>query len=62
MAKATRRHAGSMGVGRSSKRAQMATGMSGARCSSAAAMVAAAGLGVSREQGEEEDFIATHRW
>jgi hypothetical protein len=62
MAKATRQRAGSLGVGRSSRNAQMATGTSGARCSSAAAMVAAAGLGVSREQGKEEAFIVGHRW
>jgi hypothetical protein len=40
----------------------MATGTSGARCSSAAAMVAAAGLCVAREQGRRGAFIAGHMW
>jgi hypothetical protein len=40
-----------MGVGRSARRVEMATDTSEARCSSAAVMVAAAGLGVSREKG-----------
>jgi hypothetical protein len=49
MAKAIRWRAGSLSVGRSFRRAKMATGTGRARYSSAAAMVAAAGLGVSRE-------------
>jgi hypothetical protein len=57
-AKATRWRAGSLGVGKSFRCAQMATGTSGARCSSAAAMVAAAGLGVSREQGRRGGFYS----
>jgi hypothetical protein len=39
----------------------MATGTSGARCSSAAAMVAAAGLGVSREKGQSGGFYSQAR-
>jgi hypothetical protein len=58
MAKATRWRACSLGVGRSFKRAQMATGTSGARYSSAAAMVAATGLGVSCEQGRRGGFYS----
>jgi hypothetical protein len=50
--------AGSLGVGRSARRAQMATGTSGARCSSAAVMVAAAGLGDSREKGQRGGFYS----
>jgi hypothetical protein len=54
----TRWRAGSLGVGRSSRRAQMAMGTSGARCSSAAAMVAAAGLCVTREKGRSGGFYS----
>jgi hypothetical protein len=39
----------------------MATCTSGARCSSAAAMVAAAGLGVSREKGQRGGFYSRAR-
>jgi hypothetical protein len=54
-ARATRRCASSMGVGRSARRAQMATDMSGARCSSATAMVVA-------RRGGGEAFISGREW
>jgi hypothetical protein len=57
-AKETCARVGSRCVGKSSRRAQMATGTSGARCSSAAAMVALAGLGVSRENGQRGGFYS----
>jgi hypothetical protein len=52
--------AGSSGAGREARCVQAATATSGARCSTAAAMVAAAGLGVSREEKTGLAFIGGH--
>jgi hypothetical protein len=57
-ARATRRRAGSTGAGRRARGAQAAMETSGAMCSSAA-MVAAAGLGVSREEKTDLAFIGS---
>jgi hypothetical protein len=50
LARTTRGSASLLGAGGSFRRAQLATGVSGARCSPAAAMATAAGLGCSREE------------
>jgi hypothetical protein len=49
-AKITSGRASSLCAGGSFRRAQLSTGASGARCSPAAAMAIAAGLGCSREE------------
>jgi hypothetical protein len=50
MARTTRGCASSLGAERNFSRAQLAISASGARCSPAAAMATAAGLGCSREE------------
>jgi hypothetical protein len=47
-ARTTRERASSLGAGGSFRRAQLATGASGARCSPSAAMATAAGLVLTR--------------